>query len=42
MDALASGAGISGLNGHTSPCRFTYLCVKEPLIEVATDRDPIY
>ncbi len=30
MDALASGAGISGLNGHTSPCRFTYLCVKEP------------
>ena len=29
---LTTGTSIWGLNGHNSPCRFTYLCVKEPTI----------
>ncbi len=30
MNALASSVNVWGMNSHSSPCRFTYLCVKEP------------
>ena len=29
-NALTASGNVLSLNGHSSPCRFTYLCVKEP------------
>jgi hypothetical protein len=34
MNALTSWVNVLGLNGHGSPCRFTYLCVKEPNVGI--------
>jgi hypothetical protein len=31
MNALASSVNVLGLYGQNCPCRFTYLCVKEPV-----------
>src|ERR1700733_16270633 len=33
MNALASSVNVLGLYGQSCPCRFTYLCVKEPSIQ---------
>ncbi len=32
MNMFTTSTNILGLNGHNSPCRFTYLCVKEPAL----------